>query len=135
MKRKMIVTAMMSALVFSFGFAQATRPSEKPADLTIVLLTHNKSPAVGVPVVLIDNSVETVYKSAGARLLMRKPGDVVAKGRSDEKGELPITKIKAGTYAYEVGDPEKWGYANGQIEIKDGEKPKRVTITLSEPVK
>lgn len=135
MKRKLGVSGLILCAMMSMGFAQATRPSEKPAELTIVLLSHNKSPAAGVPVVLTDNSVETVYKSTRIRLLSSKPGDIVAKGRSDEKGELAITKIKAGSYAYEVGDPEKSGYANGQFEIKDSEKPKRITITLSEPVK
>jgi hypothetical protein len=135
MRSKWFLAASVPVLLACLGWVQSTRPSnEKPAELTLVILSYNKTPASGVPVVLIDNSVETVYKSAGVRPLSRKPGDVVAKGTSNEKGELPVAKIKAGTYAYEVGDPEKWGYANGQIEIKDADKPKRVEITLTKPV-
>lgn len=138
MKHRKLLVLLLPALVLSTGLVQSTRPSlgtEKPPELMLVLVSHNKAPAVGVPIVLIDNSVETVYKSAGARGLTRKPGDIVAKGRTNEKGELAVAKIKAGTYAYEAGDPEKWGYANGQIEIKDAEKPKRIEVVLSQPMR
>ena len=115
--------------------ATAPRPvAPKPApDLTLVVLSSSKTPVAGVQVVVIDNSVETVYKSAGMRSV--KPGDLLVRGRTDEKGELAVEKVKASSYAYEAGDPTEQGYANGQFEVKDEKKPMRVEIVLSEPVR
>lgn len=113
----------------------APRPNvpQPVPDLTLVVLSASKTPAAGVQVVVIDNSVETVYKSAGMRAV--KPGELLVRGRTNEKGELAVQKVKASSYAYEAGDPTEQGYANGQFEVKDDKKPMRVEIVLSAPVR
>lgn len=117
-------------------WGQSASPSTKPAELTIVVLSAQKKPVAGVPVVLTDAAVENVFKSSrpggSHRGLMRAPGEVVLKTRSNSMGEIAMPRIKEGTYAYEAGDPSQWGYANGQIEVKNNKKPLRVEIVLSE---
>lgn len=115
---------------------QATRPAASPPpQVTLVFLNSEKQPVAGVPVELINNTPEAVFKSAGQvpaglRLTAVKPGQIMFRGRTDEKGEAKIPKLPKGTYAYEAGHPDRWGYANGQIEIKDPKKIERIEVTL-----
>ncbi|MFN4244261.1 MAG: hypothetical protein ACK4PI_13615 [Tepidisphaerales bacterium] len=126
--------AVLSAMVLAAGAAMQSQPRpERVPDLTLVVLTAQKTPAVGVPVVVINNTPEIVYKSAGA--LSSKPGEVLVRGRTNDKGEITVQTVKAASYAYEAGDPEDHGYANGQFTVTDDKKPMRVEIVLSPPVK
>lgn len=126
--------AVVSVVVVAAGAAMQSQPKpERVPDLTLVVLTAQKTPAVGVPVVVINNTPEIVYKSAlqpGS-----KPGQVLVRGRTNDQGEIAVPVVKAGSYAYEAGDPEDHGYANGQFTVSDDKKPMRVEIVLSPPVK
>jgi hypothetical protein len=129
--RSMVLLAVLAGLPLVGGW-QATKP---PPQVVVALLAHDGKPAVGVPIVFIDNTPEHVFKSVGAGVRTAKPGEVAARGKTNDKGEFEIAKIKKGTYAYEAGDPEKWGYANGVMKIEDEKKNVRFEYKLSEPVK
>lgn len=116
----------------AFAQPNAPRPERVP-DLTLVVLTAQKTPAAGVPVIATNNTPEIVYKSVAVP--GSKPGQVLVRGRTNEKGEITVQTVKAGSYAYEAGDPETHGYANGQFQVADDKKPMRVEIVLSPPVR
>ena len=136
MRTTFVATSLLGAFLVCMGAGQ---PTTKPTAEVTLYVTSSFKPIANVPVQVRGVDVQVLGKDrsvVGAsrdRRALSGLSAPVYKGLTNEKGLFEIPKIKAGSYMYEAGHPEKMGYAEGSFELLDKMKPYRVEVRLAPP--